>query len=250
MIAALGPSGRALLARFLAARPLLAFDIDGTLAPIVPTPDAARIPEPLQQRLATLCTRASVAIVTGRSRADAERLCAFAPAYILGNHGIEGLPGYESRTSALADLAARWRTTLDTPALRESGVLVEDKRYSLSLHYRHAPDYSRARALIAARLAALSPAPLVIDGKCVVNVLPPGAITKGDALRELLAVSGVPTALYAGDDDTDEHVFELPREQVLGIRVGVRPATGATLYVDTPADMVPLLDAVLADWPG
>ena len=250
MIAALGADGRARLARFLASRPLLAFDIDGTLAPIVPTPEGARIPAPLQQRLATLCARAPVAIVTGRSRADAQRLCEFTPAWVLGNHGVEGLPGFESRTAALAELTARWRAALDGPDLQHAGVLVEDKRYSLSLHYRHAQDHDRARAAIDEALAALSPAPLVIHGKCVVNVLPPGAITKGDALRALLRVAGVASALYAGDDDTDEHVFELPREQVLGVRVGLRPVTGATLYVDTPADMILLVDALLADWPA
>ena len=105
------------------------------------------------------------------------------------------------------------------------------------------------RAYFERRLASLEPAPLVIHGKCVVNVLPPGAITKGDALRALLAITGNPTALYAGDDDTDEHVFELPREQVLGVRVGLRPTTGATMYVDTPADMLPLVDTLIAHWP-
>jgi trehalose 6-phosphate phosphatase len=249
VIPALGAEGRQRLARFVAGRPLLAFDIDGTLAPIVSQPDAARIPDALQQALRRLAERAPVVILTGRSRADAQRMVEFTPAHVLGNHGIEGLPGYEARTAALADLTSRWRAALDVPALRDAGVLVEDKRYSLSLHYRHAQDQAVAAAQIERRLASLEPAPLVIHGKCVVNVLPPGAITKGDALRALLAITGNPTALYAGDDDTDEHVFELPREQVLGVRVGLRPTTGATMYVDTPADMLPLVDTLIAHWP-
>jgi trehalose 6-phosphate phosphatase len=176
-------------------------------------------------------------------------MLAFTPAFVLGNHGIEGLPGYEARTAALSGTTARWRALLDTPALHAAGVIVEDKRYSLSLHYRHADDHAAAVARIDERLATLSPAPLVIRGKCVVNVLAPGTPTKGDALRALLENTGTATALYAGDDDTDEHVFELPREQVLGVRVGRREVTGATLFVDTPADMLPLVEALQQDWP-
>jgi trehalose 6-phosphate phosphatase len=249
VIPALGAEGRQQITRFLAGRPLLAFDIDGTLAPIVAEPDGARIPDALQDALRRLASRAPVVILTGRSRTDAQRMVAFTPAFVLGNHGIEGLPGHEARTAALADTAARWRALLDVPEVRAAGVLVEDKRYSLSLHYRHAADHAAAVALIDRRIATLAPGPLVIHGKCVVNVLPPGAITKGDALRALLAATGTATAVYAGDDDTDEHVFELPHAQVLGVRVGVRPVTGAQLFVDTPADMLPLVEVLNAHWP-
>ncbi len=253
MIAALGRQGRATIARFLAGAPLLAFDIDGTLAPLVEQPDAACIPAPLQAALARLAAVAPVAILTGRSRADAQRMTAFTPDHVLGNHGVEGLPGFESRMAVLGEITAAWRRALESaggPSLRDAGVLVEDKRYSLSLHYRHAESHAAARALIAQRIAPLAPPARVIDGKCVVNLLPPGALTKGDALRELLDAMGTSTALYAGDDDTDEHVFELPHEQVLGVQVGGRDASRAQLCVATPADMLPLVEHLVAQWPA
>ena len=177
-------------------------------------------------------------------------MCAFTPAYVLGNHGIEGLPGYESRTAALAELTTRWRAALDTPVLRAAGVIVEDKRYSLSLHYRHAPDHSQRRR-----------AHRRVPRHAVAGAADHPRQVRGERARARHADQGrraacvardarrIATALYAGDDDTDEHVFELPREQVLGVRVGPRDVTGATLFVDTPADMLPLVEALLADWP-
>jgi trehalose 6-phosphate phosphatase len=245
---ALSPAGRAALARYAARRPLYTFDIDGTLAPIVARPEAARIPDALQDALRRLSDAASVAVLTGRGRDDAQRMLAFTPRYVLGNHGVEGLPGWEARASALTTTSERWRDALASaasPTLAEAGVVLEDKRYSLSLHYRHAPDHAYAERVIRSRVAALVPPAHVIPGKCVVNVLPPGAPTKGDSLRELLRQIPGGCAVYAGDDDTDEHVFDLPADLVLGVRVGVREGSGAALHVDDPSEMLPLVELLL-----
>lgn len=239
---ALSPAGRDMLARFVARKPLFTFDIDGTLAPIVARPETARIPDALQDALRGLCEVAPVAVLTGRGSDDARRMLAFEPRYVLGNHGMEGLPGWEARTRAMAKVSMAWRDAIASstdPALAEAGIVLEDKRYSLSLHYRHAPDHELAERVIRRLIASLAPPPKVIPGKCVVNVLPPGAPTKGDSLRELL-LEHVPSgcAVYAGDDDTDEHVFDLPADLVLGVRVGLREDSGAALYVDDPAEML------------
>jgi trehalose 6-phosphate phosphatase len=246
MIHALGPEGRRRLAALVARAPLFTFDIDGTLAPIVAQPDDARIPAALQDSLRRLSGCAPVALLTGRGRDDARRMLTFEPAYVLGNHGIEGLPGEEAALDGLAQATASWRTALAADsALTDAGVLLEDKRLSLSLHYRHAPDHAAAQRAIAQCTARLSPAPKVILGKCVVNLLPPGAPTKGDALRALLATLPSVCALYAGDDDTDEHVFDLPRDLVLGVRVGRAAESRAELYVDEPAEMLPLVESLI-----
>jgi trehalose 6-phosphate phosphatase len=246
MIHALSPQGREQLAAFLARRPLVTLDIDGTLAPIVARPEDARIPDALQASLRRLAACTEVALLTGRGRNDALRMADFPCAYVLGNHGIEGLPGGEARTRALAAACAEWRASLDLRALDDAHIALEDKRYSLSLHYRHAPDHAAARRLIAAEVARLAPPPTIIDGKCVVNLLPPGAPNKGSALRELLASRSDGCAIYAGDDDTDEHVFDLPRDLVLGVRVGRSAATQAALYLDGPDEMLPLTEFLRA----
>jgi len=246
MIHALSAPGREQLTAFLARRPLLTFDIDGTLAPIVAHPGDARIPDALQASLRDLAALTPLALLTGRARDDALRMADFPCAYVLGNHGIEGLPGGEARTQALARACTAWRAALDSHALAAAAVVLEDKRYSLSLHYRHAPDHDAARKVIAAQAAALVPAPTIIDGKCVVNLLPPGAPNKGSALRELLASRADACAIYAGDDDTDEHVFDLPQALVLGVRVGRSAATRAALYLDAPGETLPLVDFMRA----
>ena len=248
MIHALGPEGRRRVAEFVARGPLFTFDIDGTLAPIAARPGDARIPDALQEAMAALARAAKVAVLTGRGRDDARRMLAFEPAYVLGNHGVEGLPGSEPALHALARATAGWHAALEAarePSLDEAGVLLEDKRYSLSLHYRNAPDQPAAQRVIAARAAALAPRPRLIQGKCVVNLLPPGAPHKGDALRALLSGQHTGCALYAGDDETDEHVFDLPRKLLLGVRVGRSSDTRAALYVDDTSEMLPLIEFLL-----
>jgi trehalose 6-phosphate phosphatase len=247
---ALGPAGRAVLEAYAAHRPLCAFDVDGTLAPIVSRPEDAAIPDALKEALQRLAAVAPVAILTGRAVNDARAMLGFAPAHVLGNHGIEGLPGFEDRARVLEETCTRWHARLGQDAgLRDAQVLLEDKRYSLSLHYRNAPDWAAAQRAIDDAVAALDPRPHLIPGKCVVNVLPPGALTKGQALAHLLDVTGMAHALYAGDDDTDEHVFDLPRERVLGLRVGARPESNASLFVDHPGEMLTVVELLHAAWP-
>ena len=86
------PAGDAALAQFLARRPLLAFDFDGTLAPIVSRPDDARVPDTLAAMLARLAGLAPVAIVTGRQVDDVRPRLGFTPTYVVGNHGAPGSP--------------------------------------------------------------------------------------------------------------------------------------------------------------
>jgi trehalose 6-phosphate phosphatase len=220
MIYAFSPEGVACLDAVLATRPLLAFDIDGTLAPIAQRPDEARLPDDVQRCLATLVQTSDVAIITGRSVDDARRMLAFEPRFVIGNHGAEGLPAWSERSAAFARVVRGWRESLMAGApLGDAGVTLEDKRYSLSLHYRTAPDANAARRAIADAIQRLAPRPKVVGGKAVVNVLPPDAPVKGEALRALIEHTGCENVLYVGDDDTDETVFGLHLPSVLTLRV-------------------------------
>ena len=103
--------GEAALRAVMQRRPLLAFDFDGTLAPIVARPDQATVPEPVSRGLAKLAERWPVAVITGRSVADVSPRLGFTPRYIIGNHGVEypmrGVP--ESSSAALDVLRHRLR---------------------------------------------------------------------------------------------------------------------------------------------
>ena len=231
---ALTSDGLAAIGASLAGRTLLSFDIDGTLAPIVDRPRDASVPESVQHDLARLAARTPVAIITGRGVADARTMLGFAPRYLIGNHGAEGVPGYERAAAGFARVCRGWLAELaagDAPWRTDPGVALEDKTCSLSLHYRHARNRRRTRRLLERWAQQLTPTPTLLDGKCVLNLVPPGAPDKGDALAALFAGSGCDHALYVGDDVSDEAVFRLRSPAVLSVRVGRDRRSAADLYV-------------------
>src|SRR5579864_5370719 len=247
MIYAFSPEGVARLSAVLATRPLLAFDIDGTLAPIVARPHAARLPDAVQRCLADLATRADVAIITGRSVGDARRMLDFEPRYLIGNHGGEGLPEGRERATAFEQTVRAWHDALAAcEALVAHGVVLEDKRYSLSLHYRQAANPSASYRAIRGRIDALDPVPKVIDGKAVVNLLPPGAPDKGEALRALMVTTRTSSAIYVGDDDTDETVFALNLPNLLTLRVEPVADSRAALFLRDQGEVLRLIRHIAA----
>ena len=249
MIYAFSPEGVACLSAVIATGPLLAFDIDGTLAPIVDRPDEARLPAAVQRCLAGLARSTEVAIITGRAVDDARRMLGFEPRYLIGNHGAEGLPGWRERSAGFAHAVDRWRATLARCApLSGAGVLLEDKRYSLSLHYRHAPDRDAACRAIRGCVDRLDPAARVIDGKAVVNLLPAGAPDKGDALRALIGETRRGSVLYVGDDDTDETVFGLNLPSVLTLRVEPAEGSQAALFLRDQREVLTLMQHIEREW--
>lgn len=220
-------ANRHMLIRWLREDTLFAFDYDGTLAPLSPWPDQVCLNLRTQQALSELARRACVAVVSGRSQADLLlRLPASLP-YIVGNHGNEGLPIRASASAVELKRCCRsWINQL-TDLIAESshwhylvGMSVEDKGLTLSLHYRHCGDHSAARLSLQAIVNGLVPQPRVIDGVFVLNLLPPLAFTKRDAIMFLMAHSGCTHAIYVGDDATDEQVFERAPPHWLTIKVG------------------------------
>ena len=245
MIYAFSAPGLARLDALIATKPLLAFDIDGTLAPIVQRPDEARLPDDVQRRLGEIAQCASVAIITGRGVDDARRMLSFEPRYLIGNHGAEGLPGWGMQSEAFAAAVREWRPTLAAAtALTNTGVVVEDKRYTLSLHFRGAADPASARRAIDRCIASLEPAPRIIGGKAVVNVLPADAPDKGDALRTLIGAEQTNSVLYVGDDDTDEAVFALNLPGVLTLRVEPSQTSAATLFLRDQREVPTLIERI------
>jgi len=230
------------LQRVLGPRTLCAFDFDGTLSPIVPDPDAARLPADIKERLEALARHAPIAIVTGRSLADIGARVGFAPDFIIGNHGIEGLPGWELRAAGFRQDCLSWRRQLETMLADEPGLVLEDKAYSLSVHYRTAPDPDAAAERLQIRFALLQPAPRVVAGKFVFNLVPEHAPHKGDAVEALIAQCGAGGAIFAGDDVTDEDVFRLERADLLSVRVEPLASSAAAVHLDSQQQMRELLD--------
>src|SRR5438046_236383 len=131
--------GRAALVAALQGHPLLAFDFDGTLAPIVAHPNDARVTGALSERLARLADVRPVAVITGRSVDDVAPRLGFVPQYIVGNHGAEN-PIEAAQLDMSALEAFRARLAAQAAQLASCGVGIEDKGYSVALHYRLADD--------------------------------------------------------------------------------------------------------------
>ena len=221
---------------------LCVFDFDGTLAPIVPHPDDARLPDEVLQRLLRLSQLAPVGVLTGRGLDDIRPRLGFDPQYLVGNHGLEGVPGSLQDNAAHRALCSQWKAELAPMLANEPGLYLEDKLYSLSLHYRMASDPAAAEARVLALSAALDPPPRIVAGKFLVNLLPDASGDKGTALERLIEISGCSTALYIGDDVTDEDAFRISHPGLLSIRIEPHDQSAAEFYLPRRQDIVHLLD--------
>lgn len=236
----------------LDASPLIVLlDLDGTIAPIAPTPALAQVPTStrfLLDRLALL-PRVVIALVSGRGAEDAQRIAGVDGAWVVGNHGYELMDPHGAVTvrpeaavyeSAMAE-AERQLSTLDFM----EGALVENKRWTISVHYRNVKSDVTALETRARRVAA-DLGLRVTEGKKVIEFRPPIAVDKGTASLEFVQRHGLlpdGAALYAGDDRTDEDAFCAlrPTKRAVTIQVGGSPATSAELQVASPAQLHEIL---------
>lgn len=235
---------RVVIAEVAWSQVLLAFDFDGTLAPIVEDREDAEMRPWTARLFERVCEAYPAAVISGRARDDVgRRLGTARPRYIIGNHGLE--PGGDMRPYELFVQAALGELTRALGGLQ--GVELEDKTYSLAIHYRRSRTRREARQTIQAALERMTTPARVVEGKCVVNLVPPGAPDKGDALRRLRATDGANVALYVGDDYTDEDVFRLDEPgRLLSIRVGESTTSAAPYCLRDQLEIDDLLAFLLA----
>ena len=250
MIHALSETGvRAL--RDAASQPLLyAFDFDGTLAPISRDRHAVAVSDSTLQSLGALSQRAPCAIVTGRALADvAMRINGYVP-HLIGNHGIESPLTAPSVLIEAERTCATWKQQLQSSLPMTSlGADIEDKRYSLTVHFRGAQNPADVGMAALAALRRLRPAPQLIEGKYAINVLPPGQSGKGLATLALMKHLGRTGLFYIGDEETDETVFSLGKIVTMGVRVGRVDGSRAGFYLHGQAEVEGLL-RLLVQWMG
>jgi len=228
---------------FIDRKTMFAFDLDGTLAPISPDPNAIVISDEIRKELAILNESAAIAVITGRSRQDARLRLGVAPRYLIGNHGAEGLPGWEAREDEFIRTANQWHCQLDVllPIEDRTGIVIENKGSTLSIHYRHAGNIKVAHALILRVVDRLIPSPRRISGKYIENLVPSDAPDKGVAFRLLMHQADCLKGFFTGDDETDEDVFLLDNENLFTVRVGRRTASRARFYLNGQHEIVRLL---------
>jgi trehalose 6-phosphate phosphatase len=238
----LSRANRALLEQFSWSNVLLAFDYDGTLAPIVSDPGRAPMRRTTRELLRSLTGFYPVAIISGRAQADAlKQLGGIRVKQVIGNHGVEPW----NASPGLSREVRRWLPLLEKKFASLKGVEIEDKAFSVAIHYRRSREKKKARAAIARAVGSLGEA-RVIGGKQVVNLVPFGVPHKGIALERERARLGCDTAVYVGDDQTDEDVFGLDQPgRLLGIRVGRSRVSAAAYYIPGQADIDDLLRALV-----
>ncbi|MBI2369299.1 MAG: trehalose-phosphatase [Deltaproteobacteria bacterium] len=265
----------------------LFLDFDGTLASLAPRPDTAHLPDGVGALLGCLAahSRITLAVVSGRSLSDLAKEVAVPGIILVGNHGLEMTgPGVAFVHAG----AEGWRAVLATAAgllraelARFPGVLIEEKRLSLSVHYRLAPAHAEevgaavGRAVASqgpgsgepssggcsrvARAQAGGPAPqaagaglLVRRGHMVLELLPPVEWDKGAAVRWLLGQAhgtgwpGSCAPVCAGDDQTDETMFAALKGigAVTLVKIGPGP-TEAAYQLDGPEEVLVFLEHLL-----
>lgn len=240
------PAGEAALAAVLQRGPLLAFDFDGTLAPIVSAPELARISASVAGKLRQLATRLPVAIVTGRRVDDVRGRLGFEPHCIVGNHGAEMDADALAQGAQQLDEMRR-HLAAHLPALQAAGVTVEDKGLSIALHYRLSRDPHGALALVRELLQPFQGRCETFAGKMVENVAPAGAPDKATAVHTLVRRMGASCAVFLGDDVNDEPVFAAAPPDWLTVRIGRGdPHSRARFFLDSTAEVAMLLERMLA----
>lgn len=224
-------------------------DIDGTLSPIAPTPDAAQVRPACRDALEQLVDHIFVAAVSGRAAEDARRMVGVEGVVYVGNHGMErwttaGLelaPGVRDYAEKISDLLQRAESALDIP-----GIIVEDKGSTGSIHYRQCANPKAARqAILKTVHEAVAEAELLItEGRQVIEIRPPLPYDKGTAVQLLIDDYQLTGAFYLGDDTTDVDAFRAI--QIWRSETGGAGLTLGVLGPETPQAVEETADLYLA----
>lgn len=216
------PEGMAALSCLLGGPALMAFDFDGTLAPICADPNDVRIRPSWGADLQRINQRWPLAVISGRRLADLIPRLGFEPAFVAGNHGAESVATNATHTTSTSLDSARRLLASRFEAIHALGIEVEDKGLSLAVHYRRSSRAIDAAAYAAQLLATLPPTLQVSHGKAVFNITVCAAPDKGDALVRAMRFCGVEQALYVGDDVNDEPAFAAASPNSVTVRIGNR----------------------------
>jgi trehalose-phosphatase len=197
-------------------------DVDGTLAPIAPVFDQARVPAQTQRAVASLLAKRDVhvALVTGRGAATARQMVGVHNLWVVGNHGFEiqgpngedfGDPNFAKYRDVIAMAANRLQPHISAM----EGVIVENKTITLSVHWRLASPATIPKLRQVVDDIAQSLGLRVTDGKRIFEIKPPALIDKGTAVlalaERLTSAREHASIAFAGDDVTDEDAIRALR---------------------------------------
>jgi len=222
-------------------------DFDGTLSPIVNDPDSSAIHPRSKQILTDLVPQlALLAVVSGRGAADIHRMTGIEEAVYVGNHGMER---WTNDGLIVPEEVASYRPNLEgvlslLEPHRESGMAVEDKGATASVHYRRTQDPTATAERLRPVLEHITAEKDIElhEGKMVFELRPPVARDKGTAFRALVAEYDLDAAIYLGDDVTDIPALKAAatlrdEDGKYGAGVGVRHGDDTPEAVLTQSDV-------------
>ena len=233
-------------------------DYDGTLTPIVGRPEDALLPAATLAAVEALSAVAVVGIISGRDLDDVRAFVAAEGLWFAGSHGFDVLsPTGERREFPEGEAA---RPALDVAEGQLAGVIgafegawVERKRFAIAVHHRAmAPELTPSLREAVATVAAGHDELRMTGGKMIFELRPAVEWDKGKALHWLLDAAGLDpdttTAVYVGDDETDEDAFDAVRDIGIGVVAGDEDRETAAHYrLDDPDRVRGFLEA-LAAW--
>lgn len=203
---------------------LLCLDFDGTLAPIVESPETAAMPDTIRALIEILRERYPIAVISGRSLGDLRRRVNVTGLIYGGNHGAEmdGVAPSEAGRRLLADFLEAAHGAFAT----FPGVQIEDKEVTASIHFRKVNPavLDRFSSLFREIAGVYKERLLISEGRKVFEIRPPSAFTKGDAVIRLMqGVGAGRIPVYMGDDSSDEDGFRAVRGTGIAVSVGGSP---------------------------
>ena len=219
---------------------MLFLDYDGTLAPIVDKPEDASFSDETRLQLQELSTICPVAVVSGRKLKDIKQRVGIQGILYVGNHGAEIWNGEDIVFGGSTDtvLLHKVRDKLKSAMSGINGAIVEDKRYSLSVHYRLVDEDSigELHRRFWNVMDRYEDSFRITSGKKVMEVRPKGIWHKGDVVLWLAQRFGKgKTLVYVGDDITDVDAFRALRDVGIAVSIGVNAE--ADLFLKDQAEI-------------
>jgi alpha,alpha-trehalase len=235
-------------------RVVIFLDYDGTLTPIVETPDQAILSDEMRQTLQDLARRNTVGVISGRDLRDVQKRVGISALYYAGSHGFdivgrEGRPlEYRQGTDFILFLDRAEKFLRDRLG-SISGSVIERKKFSIAVHYRKVNGEKIGDVeKTVDRVLKSQPDLRKTHGKKVFELQPKIDWHKGKAVKWLLEALDLdrPEVLpiYIGDDITDEDAFKALGQKGIGILVGKRGTTAARYTLDSPEEVKHFLQAL------
>lgn len=243
----LGKKGLELLKKIAQENTALVFDYDGTLAPYVFKGFRAKMRPRTRKALAQVAKLNPTAVLSGRSVADLRSLMdGRSLIELIGNHGLEWSQLKTSKRILIP--VAQWKAeisrALKSGEIHPQGVEIEDKKASLSIHYRHAKNPTRVKREIHSVMKQFRGVKF-IEGSALLNLLPDVGVNKGTAVTALKKKLRCDYVVFLGDDRTDEYAFALrPKSFLVDIRVRRSSSSKARYFLANQEE----IDVFLEKW--